>query len=380
MALIGITTAIDSIKNSITSAFSMMGANSFTITSRNISIHIDNESRGRIRNNPNISYSDALTFKERYELPANISIYMNIGGAKIIRGNGNETNPNISIVSADENFIANSGYEIEKGRGIAASEVENLNHIAVIGKEIAQKLFPKKESPIGEIVNTEGGKYRIIGILKSKQGMMGGGTDRTVIIPVSIGKTLRPFSQSSFSILVLPKNPAHMKEAATQGEGLFRSIRNLKATDASDFNILKSDAIAKILIDNLKYVTYAATLIGFITLLGAAVGLMNIMLVAVAEKTQEIGLRKAIGAKSKNIKQQFLFESIMICQMGGILGIILGVLIGNIISSVIGSPFIIPWGWIAIGLLLSFGVGLASGYVPAVKAARLDPIEALRYE
>ena len=252
--------------------------------------------------------------------------------------------------------------------------------MAVIGQDIAKKLFPKKTDATGEIINTVGGKYRVVGVLKSKGGMMGGGTDRMVIIPVTIGKTLRAREQSSFSILVMPRNPMHFKEAPKQAEGLFRSIRKLRATDPSDFNIIKSDAIAKVLIENLKYVTYAATLIGFITLLGAAVGLMNIMLVAVAEKTQEIGVRKAIGAKSKNIKQQFLFESIMICQMGGVLGIILGVLIGNVISSLIGSPFIVPWGWIAIGILLSFGVGLASGYLPAVKAARLDPIEALRYE
>lgn len=380
MALVGITTAIDSIKSSITSTFSMMGANSFTITSRDFNIRVGGDSRGRVRNNPNVSYNEALEFKSRYELPSTISIYMRMGGAKIVRGNGNETNPNNTIISADENYISNSGYELEKGRGIVRSEVENLNHVAVIGQDIATKLFPKKKDPTGEIISTVGGKYRVVGLLKTKGGMIGGGTDRMVIIPVSLGKTLRAREQSSFYILVLPKNPMHFKEAPKQAEGLFRAIRKLKATDPSDFNIIKSDAIAKVLIENLKYVTYAATLIGFITLLGAAVGLMNIMLVAVAEKTQEIGVRKAIGAKSKNIKQQFLFESIMICQMGGVLGIILGVLLGNVISSLIGSPFIIPWGWIIIGIALSFGVGLASGYLPAVKAARLDPIEALRYE
>ncbi len=380
MALVGITTAIDSIKGSITSTFSMMGANSFTITSRDINIHIGGDSRGRVRNNPNVSYQEALEFKEKFDLPSNISIYMRLGGAKIIKGNGKETNPNCSIISADENFITNSGYEIEKGRGLARSEVDNLNHIAVIGQDIATKLFPLKKDPTGEIISTMGGKYRVVGLLKSKGGMMGGGTDRMIIIPVTLGKTLKARENSTFSVLVAPRNPMHFKEAPKQAEGLFRTIRNLKATDASDFNIIKSDAIAKMLIDNLKYVTYAATLIGFITLLGAAVGLMNIMLVAVAEKTQEIGVRKAIGATSKNIKQQFLFESIMICQLGGACGIVLGVLLGNGISALIGSPFIIPWGWIAIGIVLSFAVGLASGYLPAVKAARLDPIEALRYE
>lgn len=380
MALVGISTAIDSMKGSISSTFSMMGANSFTIQSKDIQIHVGGETRGRIRNNPIITFQNALDFKDRYHLPSRTSIYMRLGGAKIIRGNGKETNPNINIVAGDENFARNSGYEIEKGRDIVKSEVDNLNHVAIIGNDVATKLFPQIKDPVGQIVTTDGGKYRVVGILKSKGGMMGGGTDRMVIIPVSIGKTLRATNNASFSILVTPNNPLHAKQAPNEAEGLFRAIRKLKATDASDFNIIKSDALIKIMLDNLKFVTYAATAIGFITLLGAAVGLMNIMLVAVAEKTQEIGIRKAIGAKSKNIKQQFLFESIMICQLGGLLGVILGILIGLLLASLIKTPFIIPWAWIGISVLLSFIVGLASGYVPAVKAAKLDPIEALRYE
>lgn len=380
MALVGISTAISSIKGSISNTFSMMGANSFTIQSKDFQIRMGGNTRGRIRNNPIISYNNALKFKELFKIPATTSIYMRLGGAKIVKGNGTETNPNNSIIAADENFVRNSGYEIEKGRDIVKSEIENLNHVAIIGLDIAKKLYPLKNDPTGEFIVTEGGKYRIIGILKSKGGMMGGGTDRMVILPVSIGKTLRDKSKTTFSILVTPTNPMHSKEAPTEAEGVFRTIRKLKATDASDFEIIKSDAIVKVMIDNLSIVSYVATAIGFITLLGAAVGLMNIMLVAVAEKTQEVGIRKAIGAKSRNIKQQFLFESIMICQLGGALGIILGILGGFLISMGINTPFIIPWSWIGVAVLLSFLVGIASGYFPAVKAARLDPIESLRYE
>lgn len=380
MALVGISTAISSIKGSISNTFSMMGANSFTIQSKDFQIRMGGNTRGRIRNNPIISYNNALKFKELFKIPATTSLYMRLGGAKIVKGNGTETNPNNSIIAADENFVRNSGYEIEKGRDIVKSEIENLNHVAIIGLDIAKKLYPLKNDPTGEFIVTEGGKYRIIGILKSKGGMMGGGTDRMVILPVSIGKTLRDKSKTTFSILVTPTNPMHSKEAPTEAEGVFRTIRKLKATDASDFEIIKSDAIVKVMIDNLSIVSYVATAIGFITLLGAAVGLMNIMLVAVAEKTQEVGIRKAIGAKSRNIKQQFLFESIMICQLGGALGIILGILGGFLISMGINTPFIIPWSWIGVAVLLSFLVGIASGYFPAVKAARLDPIESLRYE
>ena len=166
----------------------------------------------------------------------------------------------------------------------------------------------------------------------------------------------------------------------SEAEGLFRIIRGLSLSDASDFTIEKSDSLANMLIENLSVINLAATVIGIITLLGAAIALMNIMLVSVSERTREIGTRKAIGAKSKTIKQQFLFETIFIGQMGGVLGIILGVIVGNIMSVIIGSSFVIPWFWITTGIIVCFIVGVVSGYFPAVKAARLDPIEALRYE
>jgi putative ABC transport system permease protein len=184
----------------------------------------------------------------------------------------------------------------------------------------------------------------------------------------------------NYTINIKPNNPLHLEYAVSEAEGIFRIVRNLSARDESDFNIEKSDSLAQILLENIKYVTIAATLIGIITLIGAAVGLMNIMLVAVAERTREIGTRKAMGAKSSTIKQQFLFEAIVICQLGGLLGIALGILIGNIISLITGSAFVIPWLWMALGVVICFAVGLTSGYLPAVQASKLDPIEALRYE
>ncbi|MFA7051323.1 MAG: FtsX-like permease family protein, partial [Bacilli bacterium] len=251
---------------------------------------------------------------------------------------------------------------------------------AVIGKNVASQLFEKNEDPLDKIISVGSGKYRVIGIIKSKGDAFGGGPDQSILLPVQNVATYFSRPNMNYTINIKPYNSAHLDYAASEAEGIFRIVRNLSARDESDFNIEKSDTLAKMLLDNLKFVTIAATLIGVITLIGAAVGLVNIMLVAVSERTREIGTRKAIGAKSSSIKQQFLMEAIVICQLGGILGIILGILVGNIISLVSHSPFIIPWFWIFTGVIICFVVGVVSGYLPAVKASKLDPIEALRFE
>jgi putative ABC transport system permease protein len=378
MALVGILTAIDAIKSSLTNQFTMMGANSFTIASRGMNIQIGN-SRTRAKNFSRISYREAEEFKSRFTEAAWVSISFNATGYSTVKYASEETNPNVSLTGVDENHLTVSGYEIESGRNFSAEEVQLTRHYVLVGADIVKDLFPAGVDPLGKVITVAGLKLQIIGILKSKGASAING-DRVCFMPVTTARQYFSRPNMTFSIAVMPVNPVNLDMMTGEAEAIFRIIRNLNPKDESDFNINKSDNLVKMLLENLKYVTLAATIIGIVTLFGAAVGLMNIMLVSVTERTREIGVRKAIGAKTKTIKYQFLFESIMIGQLGGILGIILGILIGNGVSAALSSNFVIPWVWVFTGVVVCFIVGVVSGYAPAVKAANIDPIEALRYE
>ncbi|HPD95477.1 MAG: ABC transporter permease [Bacteroidales bacterium] len=379
MALVGILTAIESIENSISSGFSQMGANSFTIQSRGMRVNV-NGKRYRTKNYSYISMQQAREFKEKFKFPADVSILVWATGASTIKHESNKTNPNINVRGIDENYVKTAGVEVAKGRNFSNYDLSNGISAAIIGDEVARKLFPNNENPLDKFISVGNGRYRVIGVLKKKGSGFGGGPDRSVFLPYTNVAVYFSRPSMNYSVTVQPHDPKLLEAAVSEAEGIFRLVRGLNAIDESDFNIEKSDNLAKLLIENLKYVSFAATFIGLITLIGAAVGLMNIMLVAVTERTREIGTRKAIGAKSSFIKQQFLSEAILICLIGGILGVMFGILIGNVVSMLTSSPFIIPWGWMFGGLLISFIVGMTSGYIPAVKASRLDPIEALRYE
>jgi len=272
-----------------------------------------------------------------------------------------------------------SGYDILKGRNFTTDEIQLNRRIVMIGSEIAKDIFPGDIDPIDKEISVAGLKLKVVGVIKSK-GASALNTDNICFMPITTARQYFPRPNMNFSMTVMPIKPVNMDLIAGQAEAEFRIIRNLDPRDESDFNVSRSDSIVAMLLKNLKFVTLAATIIGIITLFGAAVGLMNIMLVSVTERTREIGVRKAIGAKPKTIKYQFLFESILIGQLGGAFGIVLGILIGNLVSSMLKSSFVIPWAWVVMGVLVCFVVGVVSGYAPAVKAASIDPIEALRYE
>ncbi len=379
MALVGILTATDSIKHFLTQNFSMMGANTFTIRNRSMNVHIGNQQNAQKRYEP-ITYSQAQEFKERYTFPAYTSAWTWASGTATLKYESNKTNPNVRVIGTDDNYLITSGEEIEKGRNFSSHEVVYGASAVIIGAELVTNLFKKKEDPIGRIITIGPGKYKVIGVLKSKGSSAGFSGDRTCFIPLTNVRTSFPRPNMSFNINIMAKRTDQVEAAIGEATAILRNIRKVAVGLEDTFEITKSDNIAKMLIENIKYVTMAATLIGLITLVGAAIGLMNIMLVSVTERTREIGIRKAIGATKRVIRNQFLVEAIVIGQLGGLLGIFLGILIGNVISLLIGSAFIIPWVWIITGVLLCFAVALVSGIIPARKAANLDPIESLRYE
>lgn len=379
MALVGILTAIDSVKSSLTDNFMMMGANTFTIESRSMNVNVGNK-RYRRKNHAYISYRQAEEFKERFDFPAEVSIWTWASGMAVAKYKSEKTNPNIPVIGADENYLTTSGFEIDKGRNFTHDEVKNYRNYAVIGSNLASQLFKDFQDPIDKIITVGSGRFKVIGVLKSKGSSMGMSSDKICILPYTVVRQYFSWPRRNYSISVMAPSSTMIEPATGEAEGTFRIVRNLDAQDESDFNITTSDNLVKILLENISNINIAAVIIGIITLFGAAVGLMNIMLVSVTERTREIGIRKAMGARNTTIKQQFLSEAIAIGQLGGILGIILGIIIGNVVSLLIGSSFIIPWIWILAGFALCFAVGIISGYFPAVKAAKQDPIVALRYE
>jgi putative ABC transport system permease protein len=378
-ALVGILTAIDAIKGSITSNFTSMGANTFNIRNKSSNIRIGNSGQ-KPKTYRQITYSEAATFKEEFKSSGKISISGVATFGATLKYQSTKTNPNITVFGTDENYLLTSGFGIAEGRNFSQLELQTNANVVILGKNNVESLFKEHENPIDKTISIGSGKYKVIGVLKEKGASKSFGGDRNCLIPV--GNLRQYFSKPdmSFTINILVNNAEQLNSTIGEAIGIFRIIRKVPLDEEENFQISKSDNLSKVLIENLSFVTIAATIIGLITLLGAAIGLMNIMLVSVTERTKEIGTRKALGANQQTIKNQFLFEAIVICQMGGFLGIIFGIIIGNSISMIVGGGFIIPWAWMLTGVILCFFTGVLAGYYPATKAAKLDPIEALRAE
>jgi putative ABC transport system permease protein len=377
VALIGTLTAIESLKGSLSNRFMSMGSNTLTIKNSG-NIMVRRKGKRTIYRAP-ISYMEALDFKKRFNMPGVTSISSTARGQFTLKYNSTTTNPNITLMGIDENYLVTSGGELKLGRNFSEQEARSGSRNIIIGSELADKLFPNTD-PIDKIISVGAEKYKVIGVLKARGAAMGFGGDRNCYISLARLRQAYAYPDMSFNISYMAPGPVMLNLAVDEAMGLFRSIRRLKPGDEPDFYIARSDSLIQKMEENLSTLNLGAYIIAFITLLGASVGLMNIMLVSVSERTREIGLRMAVGATPAAIRNQFLIEAVVITELGCMLGVILGIALGNFVSSIIGGVFIIPWFWIAVSFVVSTFVGLISGWYPAMKASKTDPIESLRFE
>jgi putative ABC transport system permease protein len=378
-ALVGISSAIDAMKGSINSNFTSMGANSFTIRNRATAVRIGKKGKRSKKYRP-INYKDAMRFKNEFAFPVTTGVSTMASFSARLKFESEKTNPNIQVFGGDENYIVTSGYELEKGRNFTPQEVLSGSHHIIIGKDVEFSLFKGKQKALDKFIILNGGKYKVIGVLASKGNSMGFGGDKICIIPLTAARQYFGKPDMSFTISVLAKDALWLDLALGEANGLFRKIRKVNLGDEDNFEISRADSLASMLIGLTSKASMGAIIIGIITLIGASIGLMNIMLVSVTERTKEIGLRKALGATAKTIKLQFLIESIVICVFGGFFGILMGIITANLISFNLSAEFFMPWFWIITGFLVCLVVGLISGYIPAKRASQLDPIESLRFE
>ena len=394
-ALILIITAIQAASNSLTSSFSTMGSNAFSIRYKERALNFRPRSRAsttkttkkNINNRKSnlgipISYEEAKLFRERYYFPdSKVSIALRGPAGIVVNTNKEKTNPEINVFGGDENYLDLNGYALANGRNFSPSEIASGINVCMLGSGVAAKLFAENsEKAIDALVSVDHIPYRVIAVLEDKGSSAFFNTSKIVVTPYNNVRRIFATANASYNIAVKVNDLKKMDLAIGEATAVFRPVRNLSVKDEDNFYIDKSDSIAATLLNNLGFLQKGTIGIAFITLIGAAIGLMNIMLVAVNERTKEIGLAKALGATAKAIRAQFLIESILISLMGSVAGITSGIVFGNLVAVILHTGLVIPWAWVIAGILVCFLVGLLAGLYPAYKASKLDPIVALRYE
>lgn len=382
MALVGILTAIESMQGAIDKSFEGMGINSFDFISKdNFSQRVGGKAEKATKT---ISFRNAMDYKEKFSKSeaAVVTVYTVASGAEVIKYRGEKSNPNNTIMGADESYIGLKGYKILEGRNITETDRNYGSKVAVIGFEVSAKFFPDGKA-VGQDLLFMNDRYTVVGVLDKKGSMTGGDADRTVLIPLEVARNYDTNGSFSYMVTTSVPDASDLDMVMAEGTSVMRQIRGDKPYEVDSFKVERADAMLGEFNEVTGYMRIGGFGISFITLLGASIALMNIMMVSVTERTREIGIRKALGASPIKIRFQFLIEAVVICIIGGLAGVVLGIAAGNGVSYMMSGgegSFTAPWNWIILGLVVCIIVGLISGYYPAYKASKMDPIESLRYE
>ena len=377
-SIIVIMTIITMLQNSIEDGLSMLNKHTFQIEKFDRS-----QARGpggdrSWRNRKDITINEARRLKEQLTSAKYVGAEQWRMGRVVRFGNIN-TNPNISLSGQTIDGVLTNNWKVEHGRDLRQSDIDNSTYVCILGKDVVEKVFVNVD-PVGKTIRVDGKPLKVIGVFERQPTMFGQSNDNFVVIPITTWQSFYGKYSESVNIMVTAHNAEEYEDVIDAAIGHFRKIRKVKPGEDNDFSIF-SNASLIVMVNNITGpIKIGALVVSVIALLAAGVGIMNIMLVSVTERTREIGIRKAIGAKKSSILMQFLFEAIILCLVGGLVGIIFGVGIGNLAGSFLNAPSAIPVDWVLIGITLCFMVGIIFGTYPAYKAANLDPIEALRYE
>ena len=379
-ALVGILTAIDTAIYALSDNLSNVGANSFTIVPQGQGIRAGGGHRRR-EVGTSISFNQAQDFKEKFKFPATTSIHAIGLHASTAAYKNEKTSGNIQLFGVDNNYLSVKGIALLAGRNFSNSEISTGRNVLIVGYEIIDLLFDDDPiAALGKKIEIDNYKFSIIGVMEQRGEGMGQSNDQLVLCPVKLARNLYLTTSTNFTIDIAVNDPQDLVAAEMESIGIMRNVRRLSVGEKNDFEIIKSDGLLNILEDSTTELRMGAFFIALITLSGAAIGLMNIMLVSVTERTKEVGICKALGATRRNILIQFLTEALVICQLGGVFGILLGIIIGALVANIMKGSFYMPWLWIFVAITTCLIVGLLAGIYPALRASNLDPIESLRYE
>jgi putative ABC transport system permease protein len=377
-SVIGVMTVISGLRGSIESGLNVLGANSFQVT-KFPAINFS-DPRQRFANRRDLDFAQSVRFRELMEADglAEVSMQLNRGGLRVTHLD-RRTNPNVRLIGTDARFVFSFNYEIESGRNLEAGDIEFGRPVALLGADVASRVFPDSD-PLGQAVRVDGRIYTVVGLLKSKGTSFGQSQDNFVAVPITQFLDVYGRARRSISINVQAASQEAFDDTVDRAIGVMRLVRGLEPEDPNDFEVFSNDSLIEAFNNIAGVVAVAAFVISAIALVASGVGVMNIMLVSVTERTKEIGIRKSIGARKTDILTQFLLEAVVLSLCGGLAGVVVGVLGGNAASMFLNAGIVFPWAWAAAGVLVCGGIGVAFGLYPAWKAASLDPIEALRHE